>query len=84
VKARMTASPRASEVMKFGSPVKPSISDAGVTGRGFGARMSAFFPTGATRAARFPGMVGFFDVRVVEDGMRRMRRSEVAILSEVR
>ncbi|HWZ72643.1 MAG TPA: hypothetical protein VN326_14380 [Casimicrobiaceae bacterium] len=57
--------------MKFGSPVKPSISDAGVTGRGFGARMSASFLTGAARAARFPGEAGFFDVRVVEDGMRR-------------
>src|SRR5450759_544428 len=72
VKARMTASPRASEVMKFGSPVRPSISEAGVTNLGFGATMSAFL-AGDARVARFPGVAGFFDAGVVEDGMRRFR-----------
>jgi hypothetical protein len=62
--------------MKFGSPVKPSISDAGVTSRGFGATMSASFLTGAARAARFPGGGGAFGVRVVEDGMMRGRQAE--------
>jgi hypothetical protein len=80
----MTASPRASEVMKFGSPVKPSISDAGVTSRGFGATMSASFLTGAARAACFPGSGGAFGVRIVEDGMMRVPQAEQTILSGVR
>src|SRR6202171_3831185 len=71
VKARMTASPRASEVMKFGSPVRPSISEAGGADLGFGATMSAAFLAGVARVARFPGVAGFFDL--VEDGMRRFR-----------
>jgi hypothetical protein len=70
--------------MKFGSPVKPSISDAGVTSRGFGATMSASFLTGAARTTRFPGIAGSFDVRVVEDGMRLVRSTETVILSGVR
>src|ERR1700694_351785 len=74
VKARMTASPRASEVMKFGSPVRPSISEAGVTNLGFGAAMSAPFLTGVARVARLPGVAGFFDDGVVEDGMRTFPR----------
>jgi hypothetical protein len=60
--------------MKFGSPVRPSISDAGVTNLGFGATMSAAFLTGVARAARFPGAAGFFEAGVVEGGMKRLLR----------
>ena len=63
----MTASPRASEVMKFGSPVKPSISDDGVTGPLFGARV---FVAACSTGARFLGASGLFDIRFIADAMR--------------
>ena len=77
----MTARPRASEVMKFGSPVRPSISDAGVTSLDFGETMSGSFFDGASRVAGLRRITGFFDVRVVGEGIGKIRSSETIILA---
>jgi len=66
--------------MKFGSPVSPSISDAGVTSLDFGETMSGIFVAGAARVAGLRGMTDFFGVCLVGDGIGETRGSETIIL----
>jgi hypothetical protein len=70
VNALMTASPRASEVMKLGSPLSAAISRAGDSG---GARRDAGAAGAPGLAARRPGL----------DSLIRMARSFMRFTSRV-